>query len=676
MQKYFTPILALGFGAVFATVALPDDRKFVKISTGLESTTSLVAISGGDGSRVFALGTKSSVATFSGLGGEAWTPLPNSNPTLGLRSLTYGKGIFLASASNSVFRFPNQADVNWDVPRPAFASARIGGLGFGGASGTFIAVSQSRSIAYSIDGLSWTNGSIVAPINPGENYTAVTAFGENGFAVCGIRGLIRLSNDEGRSWTVSQPFSSNPSVPTLLAITEGGSGKLVAVGERGSIRTTSDGGTSWSERVSGTINNLNGVTYTGSEFVAVGDRGTVITSANGLDWKPVVLSGAAITDNLTSVAYANSGRLKDLVLIAGSQGTVIVGATSPSLSVAVAGTNVIYSGQSTSVRAIIGGSTGPWNFAWSNGDTQSPVTSPAVLGVTIANPDLNSVLVTNYTVTSFTDAISGFPGTATGTATISVRPRPRATVAGSQTIRSGGTANLSANLTGLGPWTVTWSDGVTQNVNATPATRTVTLTNPHGLVTTNYTFSVTALADKNYTALEANRTGSTTVTVNPEPSAMVTSVAQTIRSGGTANLSANLTGLGPWTVTWSDGVTQNVSATPATRTVTLTNESFCTPKTIVYSVVALQDSITDGASPLLAGSTEVTVHVASALKVDSGTEGLKLTWEGALELQQTSDLGAAVEWSTVKVGEAGKTNTLTITPDEARRFYRVLVVCP
>jgi uncharacterized phage-associated protein len=321
---------------------------------------------------------------------------------------------------------------------------------------------------------------------------------------------------------------------------------------------------------------------------------------------------------------------------------------------------------------------GPWTVTWSDGVTQNISATPATRAVTLTNP--HGLATTNYTfsVTFLADKnYTALEANRTGSTTVTVNPEPSATVSSvAQTIRSGGTANLSADLTGLGPWTVTWSDGVTQNISATPATRAVTLTNPHGLATTNYTFSVTFLADKNYTALEANRTGSTTVTVNPEPSATVTSVAQTIRSGGTANLSANLTGLGPWTVTWSDGVTQNISATPATRTVTLTNESFCTPKTIVYSVVALQDSITDGASPLLAGSTEVTVHVTSALRVDLITEGLKLTWEGALELQQTSDLSATVEWSTVKVGEAGKTNTLTITPDEARRFYRVLVVCP
>lgn len=57
----------------------------------------------------------------------------------------------------------------------------------------------------------------------------------------------------------------------------------VAVGESGTIQTSTDG-LVWTARVSGTTANLNGITWSGTEFTVVGDNNTVITSTNGVTW--------------------------------------------------------------------------------------------------------------------------------------------------------------------------------------------------------------------------------------------------------------------------------------------------------------------------------------------------------------------------------------------------------
>jgi subtilisin family serine protease len=65
-----------------------------------------------------------------------------------------------------------------------------------------------------------------------------------------------------------------------------------------------------------------------------------------------------------------------------------------------------------------------------------------------------------------------------------------AKVSGSTTLCSGGTATLTANLVGKGPWTLTWSDGFVQSgVLATPATRSVSPT-----ATTTYSLTRVASA--------------------------------------------------------------------------------------------------------------------------------------------------------------------------------------
>ena len=59
------------------------------------------------------------------------------------------------------------------------------------------------------------------------------------------------------------------------------SGLFIAVGASGTLLTSSDG-TTWTAQTSGTSNNLKGVTYGNSTFIAVGGdgyaNGTILTS--------------------------------------------------------------------------------------------------------------------------------------------------------------------------------------------------------------------------------------------------------------------------------------------------------------------------------------------------------------------------------------------------------------
>ena len=102
----------------------------------------------------------------------------------------------------------------------------------------------------------------------------------------------------------------------------------------------------------------------------------------------------------------------------------------------------------------------------------------------------------------------------TGTANVVVNENalPTANVtSANQYTCSGNNANLSAALTGTGPWLVQWSDESTPDtVTVSPATRTVNPT-----VTTTYT--VTSLTDSGTgcSAVAGGLTGSTTVTMNP-----------------------------------------------------------------------------------------------------------------------------------------------------------------
>ncbi|KAA0255054.1 MAG: DNRLRE domain-containing protein [Acidobacteria bacterium] len=87
-------------------------------------------------------------------------------------------------------------------------------------------------------------------------------------------------------------------------------------------------------------------------------------------------------------------------------------------------------------------------------------------------------------------------------------PLPTATVSGSGTICRGLSTTISAELTGTGPWDLTWSDGHVQTgVGSSPATRAVSPT-----ASTVYTVTVVRSA-----AGTGTSSGSAEITVEPDP---------------------------------------------------------------------------------------------------------------------------------------------------------------
>lgn len=98
-----------------------------------------------------------------------------------------------------------------------------------------------------------------------------------------------------------------------------------------------------------------------------------------------------------------------------------------------------------------------------------------------------------------------------------------------------------------------------------------------------------------------NYTSCTSVTVKPQPAALVSNAPALIcLMGGQATISASLQGVSPWTVTWSDGVVQsNLTHNLVTRTVG-------PPSTQTYTITSVSDANCSGG--FTSGSTTVTVN--------------------------------------------------------------------
>jgi hypothetical protein len=159
------------------------------------------------------------------------------------------------------------------------------------------------------DGVTWTNRQ-KAPVPPsGPAYTFTCIASNSGIDVAVSPNLVGISSN-GLFYVVA---SNTPALSSVLSYSNG----FVGVGAGGTIYVSTNG-LSWTQRNSGTVNNLHGVTAGNGLLVAVGDGGAIQTSPSGLIWTSRS-SGTSLP--LYSVACSNG-----VFVAVGSQGTVL---TSP-----------------------------------------------------------------------------------------------------------------------------------------------------------------------------------------------------------------------------------------------------------------------------------------------------------------------------------------------------------
>jgi hypothetical protein len=262
----------------------------------------------------------------------------------------------------------------------------------------------------------------------------------------------------------------------------------------------------------------------------------------------------------------------------------------------VSGTTNICNGQTATVSATLTGTGPQWMVAWQETWANSSaliVTNYTTTNVTltVSPPDGYANIPTNYTfkIVALTDSsprpCGAQPGDLTGAAIVTVNPRPTATLASLRVTNcdEGPVYTLTNTLTGTGPWTVYWNDGsfqIATNIGHGPAVlkRVVYPTNSFAAsAASNYVYYVTNISDADSCigSQPGDIKGTNAIVINPRPTAIVTgSTNISVYSTNlvTAIVQANLTGIGPWTLTWlSNGVavaTHFNTSSPDTLTVT------------------------------------------------------------------------------------------------------------
>ena len=199
----------------------------------------------------------------------------------------------------------------------------------------YLVVGAGGTVLTSLDGMAWeTQESKVKTDLEDVAWTGTE------YIVVGKNGAILTGNADGTVWT--EQTSGVDTAITLEGVAVG-NGVIVAAGTKGTVITSENAGVDWnlidlSAQGIYTGNDLNDVTWDGTNFGVVGSNSTILSSPDGLDWTEHY---PAIGDYaLIGATQWDSGLPADPNLTTvGSSGTFIVSLDNENLDIVRTGTN-------------------------------------------------------------------------------------------------------------------------------------------------------------------------------------------------------------------------------------------------------------------------------------------------------------------------------------------------
>ncbi len=439
----------------------------------------------------------------------------------------------------------------------------------GSATGGFYIANSNTTGATS-------NSQLISPAFSTVNYTAATLSFQQyylKYTAGDVAAALEYSTN-GTNWTLlvdyltagSQGTSTGTQIPTTVSLPAGALGQATV---QVRFRYQSTFGFYWA------IDNV-GVTGSRPEsatFAVVGNPTTAVVAGNNITFNPTTTT----TYNVTASFPSNS---------CPSAATPITITVNPLPTATLSATSPVCAGSPSTLSGTLTGN-GPWSLTYAiDGANQAPMALGATGNTTFNYSFASAALAAgtrSITITALTDATctaTSFPSAAS----VTVNPLPTATLAATSPICSGTSTTLSGNLTGTGPWNITYTaNGVTQPV-ATAATSPFSIT--PAAITANTTYAITALSDANCTA--TSFPASVAVTVRPLPTFSTTQANVSCNGNGDGSITVTAAGgTAPYEYSIDNGTTYVASATnpytftglaPATYQV-LVKGQFCTAAT-------------------------------------------------------------------------------------------------
>ncbi len=312
----------------------------------------------------------------------------------------------------------------------------------------------------------------------------------------------------------------------------------------------------------------------------------------------------------------------------------------PTSVISVLGADELCDGQSTTIRIDFTGQA-PWNFVYRISDSDGSSTDSDVENTNnYYEFPVSPSLSTTYEVISLTDALcEALSADMTELAEVAVNPRPTAelSVSGDAEICDGGSTQLMIEFSGTAPWEVVYEESTT---SGEPEIKGLSdIWDPIIYFDVNPTedtdYKLISLSDANNCIADpsSDLSEEVTVTVFERPSATIISLDAIICDGDAYELIVDLSGEGPWTLTYNDGNGNDEQETINSSPHTITLHP---AETVTYSLVALSDvnCAADISKGDLIGQVEVTVNARPTATL-TGTNEICVGGDTDLELLLT-----------------------------------------
>ena len=218
-------------------------------------------------------------------------------------------GVILAS--------PNGTADAWTDVAAADVAQQLAGVTWENVNAQFLIVGAG-SVVLSGDGNTW-NQQDLSNLPGAVNLQDVKWLGDRYIAV-GNNGSILTSNIDGSTWA---PQDAGANVENIAFNAVAASDNIiVVVGSNGTVLTSADA-IAWAVQPTRTNNDLNDITWDGTQFIVVGSNDTILTSPDGMVWTSHLPGTADI--NFVAVTQWDAG-LPQVPVIAtvGSSGTFVI----------------------------------------------------------------------------------------------------------------------------------------------------------------------------------------------------------------------------------------------------------------------------------------------------------------------------------------------------------------
>jgi len=269
------------------------------------------------------------------------------------------------------------------------------------------------------------------------------------------------------------------------------------------------------------------------------------------------------------------------------------------------------------------GGTAPYTFTYTvNGGSAQTVTTTSGNSVTVPQVTTSSGSFI-YSLVSVRDASSTACSNAqSGTSTITVNPLPTATISGTTAVCENDASPkvTFTGTSGTAPFTFTY------NVNG-GASQTVTTTSGNSVDVSQITstpgsfvYNLISVSDASSTACSNNQSGTSTITVNPLPTATISGTSTVCQNTVSPVITfTGSSGTAPYTFTYTinGGASQTVTTTSGSS-VTVSQ-----PTTVsgsyVYSLVSVKDGSSTACSNAQTGSSTITVNPLPTATISGST---------------------------------------------------------